>query len=382
MVENRISQLSDDILLLILDKIGIFQAAKITFLSKRWKNLWCSLPSLRVHLSHRRASFETLSNASELVSHFLSHRDAAVALRDFHLSVGIDSSSPPLQFPYGGYGDFPEECLLSATNHGVQSLRLSWPTCREQRLPAAFLACKTLRELELGNLRAPVRVPGRLSLPNLKTLHLETPLVFDDDRHGMEPFSGLPELEKLTLVRDCVNLSIIRDERGKDILLSKTGRTYSLDHLTNRTKGKDEERVADWTDGPVVIKSPKLRVLEIVSHFQVKEVSAPLLTSFRYKSTRPLECAKFGNATTVSLTLDTLEILQNNFLCFEQILPPFPNMKCLKVLGSRYSVRAVLQSAVDNLTRALDCEVELSPGLYYVDDPIRCAEQYFPFNIL
>ncbi|KAL1551929.1 hypothetical protein AAHA92_12792 [Salvia divinorum] len=353
--EDRMSQLPDDILLLILDKIGIFQAIETTILSNRWKNLWCSLPALRFHLN-----LET-----EFVSHFLSHRDAAAAVHDFHLF--FDSPSPYPQFPCGIDREFIEECVIYAINHGVQSLLLRWPTYREVRLPAAFLTCKTLQELELRNLPSSVQVPGRLSLPNLKTFHLETVLVFDDDHHMMEPFSGLPELEKLTL-----------------------GAGY-------------------WIGG-LVIKAPKLRVLEIYDYdLKVKEISAPQLTSFRYKSFNAWECAKvnlpvleqvyldihetcyhqdymhnnfvrmlhqFGNATTVSLNVDILMILECKFGSFEQTPPPFPNMKCLKVIDGHNEICTVIQRVINYLTSTLNCEVELSPGLF-VGEHMTDEETYF-----
>ena len=278
MEEDKMSQLPDDILLLILDKTDIFEAVKTSILSHRWKNLWRLLPSLRFH--HCR---------SELVSQLLSHREATStsAVHDFHLS-SLDTDTDT---------EFMEECVLYATSHGVQSLRLH-SKCTIT-LPQAFISCTTLRELQLTQLHSSVELPGRLSLPNLKTFHLETHLFFNDEHYNMEPFSGLPELEKLTIIGYC----------------------FPIDGL--------------------VIKAPKLRVLEIAESPKVKEIYTPLLTSFRYESYEAWECAnvnlpmlehvyldihetryclnfvhqnfvrmlhQFGNASTVFLTLDTLKV--------------------------------------------------------------------------
>ncbi|KAL1552037.1 FBD-associated F-box protein-like protein [Salvia divinorum] len=335
MEEDRISQLPDDILLLILGKIDIFQAVETTILSHRWKNLWCLLPSLRFRFSH-------------LVSSCLSHRDTTAAVHDFHLS--FDSTF---------YVDrkLVEECVLYAINHGVQSLCLH-ARC-SLRLPEAFISCKTLRELELRQLYCSVEVPGRLSLPNLKSFHLETHLAFNDDDIIMEPFSGLPELEKLTLIGYC----------------------FCIDAF--------------------VIKAPKLRVLEITTSSKVKEIHTPLLTSFRYESNYAWECANVNlpmleqvylgihetmycinflhdnfmkmlhqlrNATTVSLTLDTLKVLERNCGPFEQTPSPFPNMKCLKVMEGRNGICAVFQGLLNYLTgTTLYCEVVFSPGVAVVE---------------
>ncbi|XP_047970926.1 putative FBD-associated F-box protein At5g56560 [Salvia hispanica] len=319
--EDRLSQLPDDILLLILDKIDIYEAVKtMSLVSHRWKNLWRSLPGLRFHFRPATTPFrihlEDFSIHSSFVSHLLFHRDASSSVHDFHLS--FDGPTPNPQYPCGVDREFLEECLLYALNHGLQSLRLHWPTYRKLRLPPAFLTCNTLRELEIRDLFCPVKLPGRLSLPNLKTLHLHTISLVFDHHHDPDPFSGLPQLEKLTLI------------------------TFMC-------------------DGLVAINAPKLRFLEIEDDYlQVEEISAPLLTSFTYKSSDAWECAKvnllvlehvyldidevfnkirnnfvrmlhqLGNAATVSLTSNTLKILEREFGSFEQTPTPFPNMKCLK----------------------------------------------------
>ncbi|KAG6388242.1 hypothetical protein SASPL_153443 [Salvia splendens] len=118
--------------------------------------------------------------------------------------------------------------MLYAINHSVQSLRLHAPTKLTLRLPEALISCKT--RCGSSSSGSPIKVPGRLSLPNLKTLLLQTSsLVFDDDDVSMEPFSGLPELEKLTL-----------------------DPTYTSLH---------------W----IVFKTPKLRVLEITNVFLISD---------------------------------------------------------------------------------------------------------------
>ncbi|KAG6388240.1 hypothetical protein SASPL_153441 [Salvia splendens] len=298
---DRMSQLPDDILLLILGKMDTFEAAKTTILSNRWKNLWRLVPNLRFHLScigHHVCDLEDLAiRFSHLVSRCLSHCDSAAAVHDFHLSLDV----PRYSLVDDEFLDeIVEECVLYAINHDVQSISVH--TNRSLTLP---VSCKTLRELDLR--QSYVYVPGRLSLPNLKTLYLETELCFHGKDNKMEPFSGLPELEKLTLIGSFI---------------------YGL-----------------------VIKAPKLRVLEITTHSVVKEIYTPLLTSFRYESDRAWECAtvnlpmleqvyldihetrpwynyrhrihfvrmlhQFESATTVSLTLDTLRVPFSLFLLIQ-----------------------------------------------------------------
>ncbi|XP_047971329.1 F-box/LRR-repeat protein At1g55660-like [Salvia hispanica] len=365
MEEDKISQLPDDILLLILDKIDTSQAVETMILSHRWKNVWRSLPGLRFHFSFAASVFpdpplveecdRQLQSHRKFVSQFLSRRDAAAALHDFHISLDKLSFQERRIYIYDAHREFMDECFLYAANHGVQSLRLEAPNYPNLWLPEALISCKTLRELRLeGN---PVKFPGSLSLPNLKTFHLEGKMVFDDDRDRREPFSGLPELEELTL------------------------KTLSFD--------------------VIALKAPKLRVFEITCIWIVaKEVSAPLLTSFSYNAFEAWECEKVNlpmleqvhldihdigddfdqmqtnfvrmfhqcrNATTVSLTLDTLQALERYGGPFEQTPPPFPNMKCLKVIEGLNKTHKVFRRVMNYLTGTLCCEVKLPPSMVDVE---------------
>ncbi|KAG6388692.1 hypothetical protein SASPL_150124 [Salvia splendens] len=79
---------------------------------------------------------------------------------------------------------------------------------------------------------------------------------------------------------------------------------------------------------------------------------------------------QLGNATTVSFTLDTLKVLEMGGYPIEQS-PPFPNLKCLKVMKGRYKVCTVHQSVMNYLTmETLHFEslmVECSDGVTVVE---------------
>ncbi|XP_047961806.1 F-box/LRR-repeat protein At5g02910-like [Salvia hispanica] len=325
--EDRISALPDEILQHILSFIDIYEAIQTSILSKRWKHLWLSLLNIRMHL-RGGASYH------RHVSQFLSHRDAAAAVHDFHLSLDT-------QLCIREDLALVEECVLYAINHGVQSLRLHVSKHLHFRLPAALFTSTTLQELELREKDTWIHVPARFSLPNLKTLYLDVKFSFNYD-DWRDPFAGLPELEKLSL------------------------------RLWN---------------GLVLKAPPKLRFLEIFgsnSVIRIKEISAPLLTSFRYKGCLPFECSEMnlpmlelvyldihgikwkksiwyhlncvrllhqlGNATIVSLTLDTLMFLELVGDSIEQSPPPFPNLKCLKVINGSSKRSTVLESVMNYLT--------------------------------
>ncbi|KAL1543859.1 putative F-box/LRR-repeat protein [Salvia divinorum] len=371
MEEDRISQLPDEILGHILSFTDIKEAVQTCILSRRWKNLWHSLSDLHFHLTrfaaHTHSSLnykaaQTLSHRfSDFVSHFLSHRDGAAAIRSFHLS--FDSSAV-----YANH-TFIEKCVHYAINHGVLSLRLRANYYNDGPV---FFASKRLRELELRKFSHTSYFPERFSFPHLKTLYLERYEFTGDCTISVEPFSGFPELEKLTL-RWC------------------------------KVSG-------------LVVKAPRLRFLEIIDdtdswnfhqEMRMGEISAPLLTYFSYEGYFAFECSKvnlpmleqvyfdifkrmnvegmhlkcvrmlqqFGNATTVALTLDTLKVLELDDNFIERSPSPFPYMKCLKLIKGRWNISTVLQCVMNYLTvETLHCDsltVEFPRGVDVVEQNLE-----------
>ncbi|KAG8378302.1 hypothetical protein BUALT_Bualt08G0123300 [Buddleja alternifolia] len=92
--EDRISNLPDAVLQHILGSIELKQAVQTSILSKRWKNLWSSLPDLDFDFKrfaglndvdllwpHQNRRF--MPRFTDYVSHFLSHRDDASSIRKF-----------------------------------------------------------------------------------------------------------------------------------------------------------------------------------------------------------------------------------------------------------------------------------------------------------
>ncbi|KAG6388715.1 hypothetical protein SASPL_150147 [Salvia splendens] len=178
----------------------------------------------------------------------------------------------------------------------------------------------TLRELVISQRRKSYTrtyKPTRFLLPNLKTLCLEAPnLYFTSDVQGKELFFGLPELEKLFLIKFPVS--------------------------------------------GLVLKAPKLRVLEIIdSCCLIEEIAAPLLTSFRYEGGFPLECSIMNVPMLEQVYLDIYGlayhpecsiVLEKDGGQIEQS-PPFPNLKCLKAVKASNKISTVLESAINYLTR-------------------------------
>ena len=292
MEEDRISQLPDQILQQILSLLDTNQALQTTILSTRWKTLSHTLPDLRFHLSRFAPSNnpKTAQPLSHRFSHFvtrlLSLRDGTAPIRNFHLSFDTHLLIHADQ-------SFIEKCILYAVNHRVESLRLHARCRPDITLPAAFFASTTLRELELRQLGRVICSPEKLSLPYLKTLFLDGCWFGHGDYYDpplKEPFSGFPELEKLTL-RRCV--------------------FYEL-----------------------VVKAPKLRFLEIVDEslyaYGMEEISAPLLTSFRYEAKLPFHCSKVDLPMLEEVYLD-INYKQQPDNIYNYVNPTTMTLRCVRM---------------------------------------------------
>lgn len=154
-----------------------------------------------------------------------------------------------------------------------------------------------------------------------------------------------------------------------------------------------------------MISAPKLTVLEIIQDklFSevMEEISTPMLTSFRYEGYFPLECLKvnipslekvclniykkvalknkwmplkcvkmlqqLGNAKFVTLTLDTIKVLEMDRRLIEQSPSPFANIKCLKLTKGRREIPTVLERVMNYLTEGSLCGVEFPEGVTVVE---------------
>ncbi|KAG8378299.1 hypothetical protein BUALT_Bualt08G0123000 [Buddleja alternifolia] len=311
------------------------KAVQTSILSKRWKNLWSSLPDLdfdfklfaslnNVDLSWPHQNRRLMLRFTDYVSHFLSRRDDTSSIREFKLKSCELAST---------YSTFVEKCLDYAINHGVQTLDIDaycYPTPFE--FPVNLFRVKSLTILRLKQYSNSVVILKPFILPNLKTLYLER-FHFDGNIYSFskEPFSSLPNLEELTLHR-CELLGL-------------------------------------------TISASKLRILEISFEYplfsfeaKMEKISAPSLTSFRYEGYVPLVCPKVDfpcleevyvdnfanvqlpyrdgieplnlmkmlqqleNAKFVALTLGTIQVLATDANLLEQSPSPFPHMRKLKLI--------------------------------------------------
>jgi hypothetical protein len=190
--KDRLGDLPDSLLLVILSFLDAKYAVQTCILSKRWKNLWKHLPTLALSSS----SFTNNKCFIRFVLRILSLRRTS--------SITLHT----LDFQSHGYcGSFLIRMVVKyAVSCNVHRLRIEINATRHiQRFPPCFFSCHTLTSLELyvdHHISFRAQFPNSLHLPALTTLSLEY-FVFHDGGNGCaEPFSELSKLNTL-VIRNC-----------------------------------------------------------------------------------------------------------------------------------------------------------------------------------
>ncbi|XP_045822435.1 putative F-box/FBD/LRR-repeat protein At1g78760 [Trifolium pratense] len=219
--EDRLSDLSECVLLHILSFLSAKQAVQTCILSKRWNNLWKLLPTLRLSSSN----FDTQDGFTQFTTKILSLRDYSTAhyLR-FCSKDMVDSQLL--------------ECILNcAVSQNLQRLLISL-LYYNIHIPACIFSCHTLTSLKLYVRHPNVTTlfPNSLNLPALTHLSLLC-FVFRSGNDGRaEPFSALKKLNILSIrfckVLDVDNLSISSATLTNLTIQTKQGRNYSKIELS------------------------------------------------------------------------------------------------------------------------------------------------------
>ncbi|GAU13059.1 hypothetical protein TSUD_173590 [Trifolium subterraneum] len=211
--KDIISTLPDEILCHILSFLQTKEADATTILSKRWKHLWRSVTTLRIH-----AKVETLNSHSAFI-HFVNSvlfsRDPALPIKTFQL-----------HFMYG----YPHASSLKnwvnfVVQRGVKCLNLNTALYRYPKLPINVLTCKTLVVLKLSGFRVEKGCYDIL-LPSLKSCHLEF-VRFPKSRDFIMFVTGCPILQELYTYEVDFDRgeSFTRKDQWKSFLLSNLTRT-------------------------------------------------------------------------------------------------------------------------------------------------------------
>ncbi|KAG2328965.1 hypothetical protein Bca52824_000145 [Brassica carinata] len=208
---DRISGLSDELLVKILLLVPTKVAVSTSILSKRWKYLWMWLPKLEFRNRH------CSEPESERLQSFLDrnlplHR--APVIESFRLELHSSHFKP----------ENISMWVSTALSHCLRELditRVSHSSAKPIVLPSNLYTCKSLVVLKLkGDIL--FDVPGMFSLPSLKTLVISVRYLSEETRQRL--LSNCPILEDLVLgLRD-------GDTTGKLTLYFKLVDHSSNDH--------------------------------------------------------------------------------------------------------------------------------------------------------
>uniref|UniRef100_A0A5B6Z188 F-box domain-containing protein n=1 Tax=Davidia involucrata TaxID=16924 RepID=A0A5B6Z188_DAVIN len=188
---DRISKLPDMVLQHILSFLSTKYVVGTTILSKRWQNLWTSIPSLEFQ---EWRSFKEKSPTKSKRHLFMNFAERVLLLHDFS-NIRQFSLSCGVQFDALRINAW----ISAAVRRKVEEFHICLSGLKEPFvLPHCFFISESLKVLDL-QMRCVLKLPSSIVFSNLKILSLAN-VIFSDDCSTQQLFSGCLVLEKLNIV--------------------------------------------------------------------------------------------------------------------------------------------------------------------------------------
>ncbi|KDP33224.1 hypothetical protein JCGZ_12746 [Jatropha curcas] len=328
---DRISELPDSLLHHILSFLNAMEVVRTSVLSKRWRYLWTSVPSLEFSDQMIKTNVEgcKLPFFTNFVNQFLLRRDFS-PIDKFIIRSYLNVKAIAV-----------ESFISYAVKLGVQQLDIDcfFPTQEGPiELPPFSFSCDSITTLKLNFHEGLFVMPASLGLPSLKTLHLVDFGNFDGN-----VLSTCPNLE--TLILEGLYLYGIK--------------SFNINAPNLKTLVLDIREI-DHGDPKFSISAPKLTKFKFataeLAAFSVNnlnsldEVDFDLMifqfdldeTRLKYLETYRKICLDlvnmlkgFRNAKSITLSRDAIEVLS----LFPDILNEHPSqLSKLKHLTLEYSL--------------------------------------------
>ncbi|XP_019088662.1 PREDICTED: F-box/FBD/LRR-repeat protein At5g56420-like isoform X2 [Camelina sativa] len=240
---DKISQLSDDLLIKILSLVPTKDAIAMSTLSKRWMSLWTLVPRLVFDVNSDSEDEDEEENQSRNLAQFVSgtlllHK--AAVLESFHLNIASECSGSEVGL-----------WVRIALDRFVRDLKISFYNDHGPvRLPSRLFRCETIETLELCRVIA-LDVPCRFSFRSLKKLRLLS-VRYSDEESFSRFISNCPVLEDL-VVETCEEDNVVTFTVNVASLQS-----LSISHTLRDIPNSDEV---------FVIHSHGLKQLKVVDYF-------------------------------------------------------------------------------------------------------------------
>ncbi|KAJ4794564.1 FBD-associated F-box protein [Rhynchospora pubera] len=220
---DMISSLPDCLIHIIMSFLTAQEAVQTCVLSKRWKNLWISLPFLDFDLHKFKYNSESEDGVSERnrVDMFVGFVSTMLLLRE---------SCDLHKFRFAGYYvshfDFMRSWIPYALKHNLQVLNIVH--VRECSVSPSIFTCASLVDASLGYAVKSVRNIKVIKLPRLRRLSLKGTHI---NQHFVDKlFWGCPVLEFLNLEQCHRDFSIINSQSLKYL----NARTWSYCRGTDK----------------------------------------------------------------------------------------------------------------------------------------------------
>ncbi|KAL1219222.1 F-box/FBD/LRR-repeat protein [Cardamine amara subsp. amara] len=189
---DRISQISDDLLIRILSHVPIKHVGATSCLSKRWQHLWSFVSNLEYDdSSHTDGDYTSFTQF--VYRSLLSNK--ATVLESLYLTLGPKCQAVDIGI-----------WIEKAVAHRVHSLTVNIYTFEIEpiSLPSSLYRCGTLETLLLAN-GIHLDIPCSVCLPSLKILYLLN-VVYADNGSLARLISACPKLEYLVVKQDKLHI--------------------------------------------------------------------------------------------------------------------------------------------------------------------------------
>ncbi|KAM5586485.1 FBD-associated F-box protein [Rosa sericea] len=350
--KTMLSELPDEVLGHILSFFGTKCAVRTSILSKKWRNMWASVPNLYFNdeNTNDELGFKTFVNRI-LSLHNLPN------INKFHLRCCVDDFS------------HIERWICIALRRNVVEVDLSILSEGEEifELPSRLFTSKTLKALTLGS-NFIIHSPIAFCFPSLKFLSVH--IYHPDIESMMSLFSRFPVLEDLTLD------GTIGDEELKLDIIAPKLKTLTISLCTEREAesdsesedegGEDDGGEDENEDHNIIggcgfyIKAPKLEIInlsvDVLSDYELKYEKLLVTANIDLYDHSASEHPTFANHASALLeSVSDVKYLSLSAHCLEaSCLPYFNKLKELKlVFQNCHQLESLL---LDILDRSLNLE--------------------------
>lgn len=240
--EDRISELPEDLLVMILSLVPTKDAVVTMILSKRWFSIWTMVPTLKYKDSKKDDDDESKKSVWWFLDKSLqSHKAHVIDCLSMKLGPRC-----PTDADVGKW-------VANAVDRRVVILNLRLQFTDPTSLPMSLYTCETLEELNLSH-NILVDFPSSACLPSLFKLRLSS-VVYKDEASLARFLSSCPALKALLVQR-----------KKDDNVTNFSVKVPSLWYFWYINKSRPDDNDVEDTDRCLVMDTPKLITFAIVDY--------------------------------------------------------------------------------------------------------------------